>query len=530
MDLLGGYMYFESDSEVPKGLLRTGPLTTNLFRCVVAGFQISFEGIKGQGGNKSDIALDDIRFRPNSISGPMPLPQSPTDCDFDIDLCGYTQLYPEEKIHRLWSRRRGPTPTSGSGPPEDSPLGYPGADTGHFRVGMKEEVSSKLTVLFSVYHDQGQGWNQTEIDFDLVAPSTLQFLATSRLDKARMLNNIGLDDVQVTDGTCKSVPFTEQWKSRCDRPTSRCVSGQGRCNTATLTCDCENGFTGLQCQSLTVHAECKGDKMIINVFPYGFKDLASWNIRYPETAATSCMLKPVSQVAAVSNRGWKGFAGEFLHSNDPCAGSAKVVADMLNPKLLYVWCSKQFSRQLRVYYEPLGRHPTDTLITVKCEAQKLPPPRLTVQVKELKPLKPNAANSGRRVLTYVDVFFALNIPNNEHMTEIKVMQCTASNGVRTVFLVRNGCAQYPVGLMLYDGKQMGTEHLLMQVFKRPSLPLTLTFKCRVYLCDARVDNFCYQRELCLGRGRKRRSVSLETEDKMKGGNTVEVEYTYTQTN
>ncbi|KAL8574024.1 hypothetical protein ACOMHN_066378 [Nucella lapillus] len=184
--------------------------------------------------------------------------------------------------------------------------------------------------------------------------------------------------------------------------------------------------------------------MVVNIFPHGFTDLASWNIKYPETADTSCALKPVERAAAFSNRGWRGFVGEFLHEKDSCAGDATLES------------------------ETGRRHPTDSNVTVTCSVPKpttpppLPVPRLSVTVKELKGIQPGPqVAKGRRVRTDVEINFALNIPNR-------------------------------VGQLVYDGKETGTEKLILQVYKHPQDPLGVHFKCVVRLCDSRVDYFCYE--------------------------------------
>ncbi|KAH9494976.1 hypothetical protein Btru_018310, partial [Bulinus truncatus] len=72
-------------------------------------YQISFEGVVGH-GYKADIALDDISL----VNGSCP----PQDlCDFEIDLCDYTQLQTTDVFD--WIRWANKTESHGSGPSTD---------------------------------------------------------------------------------------------------------------------------------------------------------------------------------------------------------------------------------------------------------------------------------------------------------------------------------------------------------------------------------------------------------------------------
>ncbi|XP_076445640.1 MAM and LDL-receptor class A domain-containing protein 2-like [Babylonia areolata] len=549
---------------------------------------------EGTGSRTTDItvALDDISIR-RQPCGPLPLEKSPADCDFDDSRCGYTELN-RDRLLAHWIHTDGATPTMNTGPDEDTPGGFSGkyvymettlpkegslhqtsilispeltdtprriclrfwyhmqgSETGTLVVGL-DSVSGVYKTLWLENGDQGAGWQLAEVNVDVMKPSKIKFVTVIDWSDGseQLFGNVGLDDVEVIDGTCYPVPWTEEWRFRCDRSSTQCVGGQGQCNAATLLCDCEQGFHGPQCQYTSgafecsnnlclrgscyndtvcvcpdgyygdkcehkmVQAECTRDKMVVNVFPYGFTDLASWNIKHPENANHSCKLQPVNQLGAYGSKGWQGFVGEFLHKNDPCAGSATVEEETVE------WIT--FSRELLVYTDPLGRHISDTKLNVNCTVENLPAPHLTVSVKDLGPRRPSLSEE-RRVLTFVEILFTLNIPNRETMTEIKVMDCMVSNGVHTATVVKNGCAMYPVGVMVYDGRQRGTEFLILQVYKKPSAPLALHFKCSVRLCDSRVDFFCYERALCFPRIYKR-SVPLDREE-LKG-NRIDVEYTY----
>lgn len=74
--------------------------------------QIVFEGIRG-GGYKGDLAIDDIKMTDGACAGT-------GTCNFEKDLCGWVQRQ-DDKFD--WIRRRGSTPSVGTGPPGDHTLG-----------------------------------------------------------------------------------------------------------------------------------------------------------------------------------------------------------------------------------------------------------------------------------------------------------------------------------------------------------------------------------------------------------------------
>lgn len=71
-----------------------------------------FEGIRGS-GYRSDIAIDDVTLKP----GPCATAGS---CDFESDLCGWVQR--KDDVFD-WQRRKGSTPSVGTGPAIDHTLG-----------------------------------------------------------------------------------------------------------------------------------------------------------------------------------------------------------------------------------------------------------------------------------------------------------------------------------------------------------------------------------------------------------------------
>ena len=56
----------------------------------------------------------------------------------------------------------------------------------------------------------------------------------------------------------------------------------------------------------------------------------------------------------------------------------------------------------------------------------------------------------------------------------------------------SSCAVHPVGILLFDGVETGTEILILRIVKFPGTFLRINFKCRVRLCDATTDFSCYE--------------------------------------
>ena len=75
-------------------------------------FQLVFEGVRGS-GYQGDIAIDDISMDVGACQGV-------ATCDFETDLCGWTER--QDDVFD-WTLNRGTTPSSNTGPSVDHTLG-----------------------------------------------------------------------------------------------------------------------------------------------------------------------------------------------------------------------------------------------------------------------------------------------------------------------------------------------------------------------------------------------------------------------
>ncbi|XP_070175111.1 uncharacterized protein [Littorina saxatilis] len=249
-----------------------------------------------------------------------------------------------------------------------------------------------------------------------------------------------------------------------------------------------------------VFVDCTYDKMAVNILPYGYSEAAFKDITIPEMSVSSCPLLPVATFnptsARYGKRGWQGFAREFLHTDDPCDGNATLVKQTAE--------GRTYTRQIYVYYSRLGRYPTDTAITVSCVAPNYPPPKISMNLKEIGASQFSYVPPGSSKWPfYVEFKFDINIPNSDNVDEMKVEKCIATNGENNTEVVRNGCPIHPIGVMLFDGVERGTEFLMLRVLKVPNTTLDLSLRCSIRLCDTSINNFsCYKRDQCFGRNRR----------------------------
>ncbi|XP_030851585.1 MAM and LDL-receptor class A domain-containing protein 1-like, partial [Strongylocentrotus purpuratus] len=97
---------------------QSGALSRNWFEAQIdfiptADFKFVFEGVTGA-SFKSDIALDDIYITTGACRDPI------CSCDFDLDLCTFTQATTDDID---WTRRAGNTPSTDTGPENDHTIG-----------------------------------------------------------------------------------------------------------------------------------------------------------------------------------------------------------------------------------------------------------------------------------------------------------------------------------------------------------------------------------------------------------------------
>ena len=108
-------------------------------------FQVEIIAYTGyvDAGNFSDVALDDISF--SDCSPKITVYDKPLNCDFEIDFCSY---YQDATSNFDWTRQKGATDTSGSGPSKDHTTGagyYIYIETSYpQRPGQKARIFSSI--------------------------------------------------------------------------------------------------------------------------------------------------------------------------------------------------------------------------------------------------------------------------------------------------------------------------------------------------------------------------------------------------
>ncbi|XP_069046931.1 MAM and LDL-receptor class A domain-containing protein 1 [Lepisosteus oculatus] len=212
---------------------------TSLEECQASSFRIVFEGIKGA-TDKGDIAIDDILV----FNGPC----SPAGyCDFETNLCGWTNI--EVVDEGDWIRSRGNTPNINTGPGidhttnttkgyyvyADSSVGSPGD-----RIMLVSEIfqpaveGSCLSFWYHMYGqnignlslyinnrtlhtngnklgsliwrksgNQGNNWSEGMVTVDFWEPYWFIFVYEKGLG---LMGDVALDDIQLLLGLCSTSP------------------------------------------------------------------------------------------------------------------------------------------------------------------------------------------------------------------------------------------------------------------------------------------------------------------------------------
>ncbi|XP_066566439.1 uncharacterized protein LOC136753963 [Amia ocellicauda] len=212
-------------------------------------FHLIFEGIRGI-DYRSDVAVDDISIQSGSCSfssntevGSNPLttanpdPAAFFDCNFDKDICGWTQLLTDSFN---WMRLRGSTPSSLTGPSFDHTTGggyymyiegdgvYNGdtarllspeiTDTGHqclqfwYHIyGTADTMGLAVYLLenrrtlkvWSMRNNQGDTWLRAEVDLNVSGPFQIILEGRRGTDYR---SDVAVDDISIKPGGC-SGPF-----------------------------------------------------------------------------------------------------------------------------------------------------------------------------------------------------------------------------------------------------------------------------------------------------------------------------------
>uniref|UniRef100_A0A3P9IGI6 MAM domain containing 2 n=1 Tax=Oryzias latipes TaxID=8090 RepID=A0A3P9IGI6_ORYLA len=182
------------------------------------------------------VALDDISMSLGDceLTAGFSSPPPPGNCDFEAGLCGYSQE--KEKDAADWQRRRGPTPTSYTGPRADhtSGLGYYlhmeaspmlpgqsarllsrsvrggrgpqclqffyhmyGSGTGELRVLLNGEGQEAL--LWQQSGEQSVAWLRGQVQYQWDRPHQIIFEATRG---SSVRSDIAIDDIILQGGPC----------------------------------------------------------------------------------------------------------------------------------------------------------------------------------------------------------------------------------------------------------------------------------------------------------------------------------------
>ncbi|KAL4635942.1 IgGFc-binding protein-like isoform X1 [Arapaima gigas] len=210
-------------------------------------FQIIVEGIRGS-THQSDISLDDISLQQGTCSGSSstvvetttPLatsgPVCSFQCSFEKDICSWNQLHTDSFD---WTRQRGSTPTSMTGPSSDHTTGdghylyieassvhngdaarllspqcsVPGPHCLHFwyhmygsasNMGLRVNLLEKQTAqtLWSAQNNQGNVWHKVQVELETSGTFQIIFEGRRGTDEH---SDVAVDDVNLQHGKCPEV-------------------------------------------------------------------------------------------------------------------------------------------------------------------------------------------------------------------------------------------------------------------------------------------------------------------------------------
>eukprot|EP00058_Branchiostoma_floridae_P025619 XP_002611109.1 hypothetical protein BRAFLDRAFT_70467 [Branchiostoma floridae] len=155
----------------------------------------------------------------------------PCTCDFETDLCQYTQDTTDDFD---WRRNSGRTPTGGTGPTGDHTTGSacPTSCIGTLRVSVK--AGGTTTEIWSRSGNQGNQWFSVAVSIPVTGSYQVIFEGV-RGQNAH--SDIAIDDVSITQGACPDVDecVPRGGRGPCDQVCANTYGG--------FVCSCNAGFT-----------------------------------------------------------------------------------------------------------------------------------------------------------------------------------------------------------------------------------------------------------------------------------------------
>ncbi|XP_019631238.1 PREDICTED: MAM and LDL-receptor class A domain-containing protein 1-like [Branchiostoma belcheri] len=173
-----------------------------------------------------------------AVKGAMNVQEPPdSPCDFDSDLCGYTQGTADDFD---WTRDSGGTPTGLTGPTVDHTTGTSSGQVGTLKVSVKD--GGMTTDIWTRSGNQGNQWFSVAVSIPATGSYQVIFEGVRGINAH---GDIAIDDVSITQGACPDV--------------DECVprGGRGPCSqictntVGSFFCSCNVGYTlnqdGLSC-------------------------------------------------------------------------------------------------------------------------------------------------------------------------------------------------------------------------------------------------------------------------------------------